>query len=241
MRQALWENNLQLWHTLEERRTLQSSITHDLRNPLAIVSGSVEYLQENLSDLPEAEIAHTLSNIEVTAERMERYTASLKKLNSLEDTRMQPSETALPDFFTGLTESLQVLARPRVLEVAQSIPRCTVRLDPEMVCRVLENLTANAARYAEHTIRLSFSLEENLLTARLTDDGPGFPARVLKHRDGLFPSGDSSDVHMGLGLAASRIFCQKHGGALKLSNLPSGGACAEASFAIERVSDLPDP
>ena len=47
MRQALYENNRQMWNMLEERRALQASVAHDLRNPLAIISGYVEYLQEN--------------------------------------------------------------------------------------------------------------------------------------------------------------------------------------------------
>ncbi|MDE7325945.1 MAG: HAMP domain-containing protein, partial [Lachnospiraceae bacterium] len=47
MRQTLYENNRQLWSMLEERRALQASVAHDLRNPIAIMKGYVEYLQEN--------------------------------------------------------------------------------------------------------------------------------------------------------------------------------------------------
>ena len=47
MRQTLYENNRQMWNMLEERRALQASVAHDLRNPIAIMTGYVEYLQEN--------------------------------------------------------------------------------------------------------------------------------------------------------------------------------------------------
>ena len=46
MRQTLYENNRQMWSMLEERRALQASVAHDLRNPIAIMTGYVEYLQD---------------------------------------------------------------------------------------------------------------------------------------------------------------------------------------------------
>ena len=49
MRQVLDENNRALWKMLEERKLLQASVAHDLRNPIAIISGYAEYLQMNLS------------------------------------------------------------------------------------------------------------------------------------------------------------------------------------------------
>ena len=42
MRQTLYENNRQMWSMLEERRALQASVAHDLRNPIAIMTGYVE-------------------------------------------------------------------------------------------------------------------------------------------------------------------------------------------------------
>ena len=47
MRQALVDNNRLLWDMLEERRALQASVAHDLRNPIAIMGGYVEHLQES--------------------------------------------------------------------------------------------------------------------------------------------------------------------------------------------------
>ena len=49
MRQTLRENYREMWNLLEERRLLQASIAHDLRNPIAVIEGYTEYLQMNLA------------------------------------------------------------------------------------------------------------------------------------------------------------------------------------------------
>ena len=49
MRQTVQENNRKLWDMIEERRRLQSSVAHDLRNPIAILQGYAQYLQIQLS------------------------------------------------------------------------------------------------------------------------------------------------------------------------------------------------
>ena len=50
MRQALYDNNRQLWNMIEQLRILQASVAYDLRNPVAIVEGYVEYMQQCLAD-----------------------------------------------------------------------------------------------------------------------------------------------------------------------------------------------
>lgn len=47
-----------------------------------------------------------------------------------------------------------------------------------------------------------------------------------------FRSEDTSGQHLGLGLAVSRVLCQKHGGTIELSNQPPHGACVKASITV---------
>ena len=49
-----------------------------------------------------------------------------------------------------------------------------------------------------------------------------------------FRSEDTSGQHLGLGLAVSRVLCQKHGETIELSNQPPHGACVKASIAVKR-------
>ena len=110
MRQTLYENNRQMWSMLEERRALQASVAHDLRNPIAIMTGYVEYLQENSrgGTLTEEKLEKALSNLGITAERMGRYTDTMRDLGAIEETEVHRREVELPDFLQHMADSLSM-------------------------------------------------------------------------------------------------------------------------------------
>lgn len=234
MRQALYENNRQMWRMLEERRTLQASVAHDLRNPIMILSGTVEYMQENIPNgkLSGEKLQHTLSNLAITAKRMERYTDYIRDLHSIEETEVQYTEVHLPDFLKSAADTLRVLASSHDLnlECEYHVPDCSVKFDGELFYRILENLISNAVRYANDTIHLEFHLNGTILTSVVKDDGEGFSEQILKKKSGLFYSEDTTGKHMGLGLATSKVLCQKHGGSMELENVVPHGACIAASI-----------
>ncbi|MDE6579920.1 MAG: HAMP domain-containing protein, partial [Ruminiclostridium sp.] len=76
MRRALQENNEKMWSMLVERRQLQASVAHDLRNPIAIIEGHTEYLKMNISKerLSSEKTLPVLDNISSAAKRLEHYT-----------------------------------------------------------------------------------------------------------------------------------------------------------------------
>ena len=115
------------------------------------------------------------------------------------------------------------------------VPKGRAVLDGELLYRVLENLISNALRFAEREIGLAFCLEHGILSATVTDDGPGFSDKLLQKKTALFYSEDTSGQHLGLGLAVSRVLCQKHGGTIELSNQPPHGACVKASIKLQEI------
>lgn len=110
MRQELYNNNRQLWNMIEQRRFLQASVAHDLRNPIAIVEGYVEYMQQCLADgnLNDEELRHTLSNLAITAKRLEHYTDYIRDLNAIEETETKYSVVQLSDFLRRSTEMVEL-------------------------------------------------------------------------------------------------------------------------------------
>lgn len=82
MRQALYENNIELWGMIEGRRALMASVAHDLRNPISIMEGYLEYLQEHLAcrDIEYKDILNMVNQIMIAAGRLERYTDSLRSI-----------------------------------------------------------------------------------------------------------------------------------------------------------------
>ena len=238
MRQTLHENNRQMWSMLEERRALQASVAHDLRNPIAIMTGYVEYLQENRQGgtLTDEKLEKALSNLGITAERMGRYTDTMRDLGAIEETEVHRREVELPVFLQHMADSLSILFQNTEVRFSCDlhVPKGRAILDGELLYRVLENLISNALRFAEREIGLTFYLEHGILSAAVTDDGPGFSDKLLKKKTALFYSENTSGQHLGLGLAVSRVLCQKHGGTIELSNQPPYGACVKASIAVKQ-------
>ena len=240
MRQALYNNNRQLWNMIEQRRILQASVAHDLRNPIAIVEGYVEYMQQCLADgnLNDEELRHTLSNLAVTAKRLEHYTDYIRDLNAVEETETKYSVVQLPDFLRRATESFSFLAEQHSLEITyhSTISECQVKLDEQIFYRIVENIFSNAIRYAKSKVNFGYSLTDGMLMIIISDDGKGFSRTMLRKKNTFFYSEDKTGEHMGLGLTTSRVLSQKHGGSLELSNLTPSGACVTIKLAVNKVS-----
>ncbi|MCI8947231.1 MAG: HAMP domain-containing histidine kinase [Lachnospiraceae bacterium] len=240
MRQALYNNNRQLWNMIEQRRILQASVAHDLRNPIAIVEGYVEYMQQCLADgnLNEEELQHTLSNLAITAKRLEHYTDYIRDLNAIEETETKYSVVQLPDFLRSATESLLLLAEQHSLEIAyhSNISECQVKLDEQIFYRIVENIFSNAIRYARSKVSFRYSITDDMLIITISDDGKGFSKAMLRKKNTFLYSDDKTGEHMGLGLATSRVLSQKHGGSLELSNITPSGACVTIKIAVHIMS-----
>ncbi len=235
MRQTLYANNQKVWNMLEERRMLQASVAHDLRNPIAIIEGYTEYLQQNIPKgiLSQEKLLHTVENLSTAAKRLEHYTNSIQDIQRLEDLESHPEEQDLPEFLLEMAEDFTHMAERVEVEVHSSIPACRESIDGQILYRILENLFSNALRFAKSKIEISFSMEGTMLCILVEDDGNGFTEKVLKNQERYGLSMNSTDRHMGMGLLICRILCQKHGGRLSLSNGTAGGARAEVRIAVK--------
>lgn len=225
MRGALKENYKAMWQLMEERRLLQASVAHDLRNPIAIILGYTEYLQTGLGkgSLSREKLGRVLGNLELAAKRLEQYTESVRLLNQLNEQEADRQWQRGEELSERMAADFRLLAGEKgiTLKVNGSLAGARLHVDGTMLSRILENLVSNALRYARTEIGLEFALEGHMLLAAVWDDGRGFPQEVLgQEREFLPVSGGGG--HQGLGLKISRLFCQKHGGYLELSNGPSG-------------------
>lgn len=234
MRAALLENKKELWKMLEERRLLQASVAHDLRNPIAVIEGYAEYLETALMSgrADRENTARIVRNLGAAAKRLEQYTESVRLVNQSEEEQISREPVAAPLLADAVSSDLSVLAEQNgiLLLVEDSLPDKEIQVDPALLCRVLENVMSNALRCAKREIRLDFSLQGSMLAVTVTDDGKGFPEEVLHGRENrLFTPGP--DGHMGIGLSISRLLCRKHGGRLELSNLPCG-ACVKILLSV---------
>lgn len=236
MRMTLYENNKILWKMLEERKLMQASIAHDLRNPIAIIEGYTEYLQLNLPNgkLSIQRILRISDNLNKAAKRLEYYTESIKMINQFEDVKMNPKKTPVLEFLKDIEDDFSIIASGSNIQliVTNNLKDCFVKFDATAVYRILENIFGNAIRFAKEKITISFSTEKQYLIISVSDDGCGFSDDILENNSNLLLPKPKEDGHMGIGLTISRILCQKHGGNLELSNNEKNGATVKIIIGI---------
>ncbi len=105
-----------------------------------------------------------------------------------------------------------------------------VALDHGIFLTVAENLTCNAARFAEKEIKIALVVQDNTLMLSVADDGPGFSEKMLKEGPKPFGREEGESRHFGMGLYSSSLLCGKQGGDLRLENREKGGALVTACF-----------
>lgn len=232
MRRALRENNERMWQMLTERRQLQASVAHDLRNPIAIIKGHAEYLRLNIEKgrLSDEKILSVSDNIGDAAARLEHYTESIRTLNHLEDLDVERAEVEFSELFGNICDDFTAMSKQRgiVISFDENIGKRMLKLDRRALYRILENLIGNALRFAEKEIKVIFSYDGGRLDVTVSDDGCGFSDKVLRARDRYFVTDKSDCSHSGLGLTVCRILTRKHGGGLTIGN--RGGAFIEFSL-----------
>lgn len=221
MRKVLYENNKEMWSMLEERRLMQASVAHDLHNPIAIIEGYAEYLENGLKngEMSREKTRHIAQNLGMAAKRLEGYTESVRLLNCTEETELNRKNISAAKLADDIAEDLKLLSEKSgiSLKVGAGLPDREIQADAVLLYRVLENIMGNALRYAKKEICLDFALLADTLSVTVTDDGKGFPDEVLRKKEKTLLM-HRADGHMGIGLAISRLLCKKHGGSLELSN-----------------------
>ncbi len=106
-----------------------------------------------------------------------------------------------------------------------------MKADIVILHRILENVFENATRFAQNTISVDFVLSGYMLQIAVTDDGDGFSDEILQKRKKAFlPTGEAG--HLGMGLAVSRVLCEKHGGSLEIRNAAPHGGMVEINLSV---------
>ena len=236
MRLSLMDNNRTMWRMVEEKRKLNKAFSHELRTPLTVMRGNVELLEKVYmrSDVSEDKKAALLKTVSKNIERIESYVYSMGTMSKLEDQPIQPMQTCSNKLSAQLKKSLEILCQGNGLVStfeAETESR-DINVDGNVVMQVFENIVSNAVRYAVNTIDVSCHISADHLVISVSDDGAGFSEEELKTATAPYYTGNPNDSehHFGLGLYLCKILCEKHNGALKLTNNSTTGSCVIASF-----------
>jgi two-component system sensor histidine kinase KdpD len=207
------------------RSALLTSISHDLKTPLAGVLGAAGALRDLSASLDEGAKADLVATIVEEAERLNRFIANLLDMTRLESGAVTPNAT-LHDLGeivgSALERASKILAKHRV-EVALSADLPMLAVDAMLFEQVLFNLLDNAAKYAPaHTIvRIQSWRDTKTAGLQILDEGNGIPPGDLERIFDKFyrvKKGDQVRAGTGLGLAISRGFIEALHGTITAAN-----------------------
>jgi len=205
------------------RTALLTSISHDLRTPLASILGSASSLKQYRSQLSDTDQAELLGTIQEEAERLNRFIANLLDMTRLESGALAPNLELidLGDVVGSVLRRAPLKQHMVSLDLEPGLPM--LRLDPVLFEQVLFNLLDNAAKYsgAESEIRLTAQRDDGHVLVRVADEGEGIPDGDLERIFDKFyrvHAADRKRAGTGLGLAICRGFVEAMGGTIKAAN-----------------------
>jgi two-component system sensor histidine kinase KdpD len=224
------------------RSALLTSISHDLKTPLASILGAAGALRDLGNRLSDAEKTDLLATIIDESERLNRFIANLLDMTKLESGAITPN-VALHDLGeivgSALRRASRILSRHHIeLELASDLPM--LELDAVLFEQVLFNLLDNAAKYSppETTIRIESWQNADTVYLRVLDEGGGISPSDLDHIFDKFYRAQKADqvrAGTGLGLAISRGFVEAMRGTIVAANRTDRtGAAFTISLPIPR-------
>ncbi len=210
---------------LKVQREMINAISHELRTPIARLRFGLEVLKDDVDEALEHSITalefdveelNTLVDEVLTYGKLEEGTLAL----NFEKTSIQQILDSIVDHNHTLLNKLDV----RIVVQGDDL----VNADAHHLHRALQNLILNASKYANSTIAITFTADEERWQVDIEDDGPGIP---IEDRDKVFipfqrldNSRTRASGGYGLGLAIVQRIAFWHGGAVLIDSSELGGA-----------------
>jgi K+-sensing histidine kinase KdpD len=230
------------------RNTLLSAVSHDLRTPIAGITGAATTLIEAGEKLSGQSRAELLETIATEAEQMERRVSNLLSMTRLDSggvavTReWQPIQEVIGAALRSLEKRLG--ARRVQTSIPADLP--LVYIDGPAIEQVVFNLTDNAVEYtpSDSPIKIEVTASPTEMVLTVADRGPGLPAgleqRVFDKFFRALPAGKRSARGLGLGLAICKGIVLAHGGTITAANRPDGGAIFRVALSLEKAAPKVD-
>lgn len=212
------------------RNTILNSLSHELKTPLAAISGAAATLLEERTNYGEKAQQELLKTIKEGSRRMERVIANL-----LDSTRFESGSVALKLDWCDLEDTVGVALR-QLKEATTHYKIKThmpddlpfIRADAALLEHVFLNLLDNAMKYSvlDSEIELGITFDENNVLCTVRDNGIGMPANVLKDIFNKFfrVTGEITVGGTGLGLYICKNIIKAHGGRIWAESKPGEGS-----------------
>ena len=233
-------DNIQwVYHDLTERQQLDhlrndlsAMLYHDLRSPLANIISSLEMMVLNLPADRSAQFEELIDIANRSSAHLQRLTSSLLDINNLEAGQPITVKTNgdFLDLVKGSIKNIEQTLRAKNITIVQRYPPVIplIRMDEDMIHRVIINLLENAAKFSppHSTIQVAVETDAGYLSFKVSDQGEGIPEQ---YREKVFDKFTTLQAvngvkGLGLGLAFCRLAVQAHGGTIWVESNPDSGS-----------------
>jgi two-component system sensor histidine kinase KdpD len=214
--------------TERTRSAFLAAVSHDLRTPLASITGSAGALLEPASSLGEEERRELALTIRDESERLGRMVRDLLEMTRLDAGGVEPRRDWYPvdELVASALGRLDFLLADRDvrLDLAPDLP--LVPVDGTLFEQLLVNLLENAARHTPRAspIEIRAVIEGDSLVLEVADRGPGLPAGEERRIFDRFHRSHAAGGGFGLGLTVCEAITRVHGGTIEAANRDGGGA-----------------
>ncbi|MFW2036403.1 ATP-binding protein [Acinetobacter junii] len=216
------ENSRVVAETEKLRSALLSSVSHDLRSPLAAMIGSADTLKYYGEQMPEIDRHELLDTIHIEGERLDRYIQNLLDMTRLGHQGLTLSRAwiGVNELITSATERLKRY-QPHVsikTTCAEELPQLYVH--PALIEQAIFNVLENAAKFSPDNVPIEVNIQqvESYLQIEIEDQGIGIPENEREQIFDMFYTmqrGDRGKTGTGLGLSIVKAIIGAHMGSIE--------------------------
>lgn len=239
MASRLREDNRRLQNIYEKQGQFFADITHELRNPLHTIAGSLEMLQMN--NLDKKQRNHYLNIAIRQTERISRLFKDLVTLQRYDSDEffIRKEKFNLSDIFKQIDELLRPAAEEKGLQFKVDTKKTVmVEADPGKIEQVIENLASNAIKYTNNgSVEISAVADLDKAVVQVIDTGIGISEEHLERLFDRFYRTDKARSRdqggTGLGLSVVKSILNAHGSDIEVESRPGKGSLF--SFGLPRA------
>lgn len=237
LRMKTLEQQIAHARAIEQNKLAIASVAHDVKTPLALISGYAECLQDGMDDK---------DYLALISEKTEQLNGLVLKLvetskHEIDDIDTLKEKVNTRTFFGGMLDKYETLAKTKNISYrVRRIPSAEIYADRRELERVFQNIVSNAVKYTDEGGKITVSFEHNgkFFVVKVKDTGRGIDKKNLPYVFDKFFMEESSRTdskNSGLGLYVAQNIARRHGGEIKVRSRKGKGS----TFSVS-IPELPD-
>jgi len=236
------ENELQKLNKSKDR--IFSVVAHDLRNPVAAVTGFSELLYDNFEQFPVETQKEYLLQILQGTQRIQNLLENLLiwARAQMKAVKYEPESIRVKTLVDECIREMKAnLDHKKVVCISKIDRKCVVHADRAMIHTVLRNLIMNAIKFSfpGGKIRITSLIDANQCNLTISDEGigiqPEIQEKLFNANEVVSTPGTTGESGSGLGLVICKEFLERNEGSISVESEPGNGASFNVSLPISQI------